>query len=182
MEDRKGNVSRKEYGPRKNEWIKLPEVLLIDEKGEKIGVIGTDQAREMAMKVGLDLVEVGPNVRPPVCKIMDYSKYIYEQKKKQRKNKGGKSKELKEFRFTPVIDIGDKNTRIRRALEFLEKSHPVRLTMVIKGRQSRDLAREVFTDILTKFEEYSSIEPELKFEENRYHITFIKKNGKTKDE
>lgn len=185
MDDREKSSSfvKKDFGPRKNEWIKLPEVLLITGKGENIGVVKTEEARRMALEAGLDLVEVGPNVRPPVCKIMDYSKYIYEQKKKQRKsNKAGKVKDLKEFRFTPVIDIGDMNTRIRRAVEFLEKGHPVRLTMVRKGRLPQELAKSTFDEILTKFSEYSSIEPEPKSEGNRIHITFLKKNGKIKNE
>ena len=127
---------KKDYGPRKNEWIRVPQVQLIGANGENIGVIDTDKARQLAQEAELDLVEVGASANPPVCKIMDFSKYIYQQNKKKREAAvNTKMKELKEFRFTPVMDIGDTEHRIKRALEFLSKGHPVKLTMVKKGRQ-----------------------------------------------
>ena len=171
---------RKKYGPRKNEWIRVEEVQLINEKGENVGVVKTEEAKRMAEEVELDLVEVGPNVRPPVCKIMDYSKYIYLQNKKSRSNKKGKTKETKEFRFTPVIDKADINHRIERAKEYLGKGYPVKLTMFIKGRQSREQASDVFDEILTNFADYSSIEPSPVKEGRNIFINF-KPNGKTKN-
>ncbi len=163
-----------------NEWIRVPEVLVINQKGENLGKLNTQEAIRIAKEAELDLVEVGPTSKPPVCRIMDYSKYVYEQNKKMRKNKAGKAKDLKEFRFSTVIDEGDKNTRIRRAHEFLEKDHPVRITVQRKGRQTREQAFAVFNDILTNFAEYSTIEPEPKSEGNRITITF-KKNGTSKN-
>jgi translation initiation factor IF-3 len=171
--------TNKEDSTRINEFIRSPKVLLIDEKGQSLGEITIESALEKAQKAGLDLVEVGATANPPVCKIMDYSKYVYEQKKKTRKSKT-KSKELKEFRFSPVIDVGDMNTRVRRALEFLEKDHPVRITVQKKGRQTYQQARQVFDEILTNFTEYSTIESEPKSEGNRITITF-KKNGTSKN-
>jgi translation initiation factor IF-3 len=135
----------------------------------------TPEALEKAKEMGLDLVEISPNAKPPVCKIMDYSKYMYRQEKKRRKNRQ-KSKDMKEFKFSPVIDIGDINTRVRRATEYLEKGHPVRITMYRRGRQSREQAEKVFEEILTNFEEYSTIEPKPKKEGRNMYITFIKKN------
>ncbi len=163
--------------PRRNEYIRLPQVQLITESGENIGTIDTDEARRMAKEAGLDLVEVSSNVRPPVCKIMDYSKYIYQQNKKKKKSK---TKELKEFRFSPVIDDGDMLHRINRAKQFIEKGHPVKITMQRKGRQSTEQAKEVFDEILTNFEDYCSIETEPKYEGRRISIT-LKSNGKTKN-
>ena len=87
---------RKDYGPRRNEYIRVPQVQLIGSKGENIGVVDTAKALSLAKEVGLDLVEVGAGINPPVCKIMDYSKYIYIQNKKTRQNKKGKLKETKE--------------------------------------------------------------------------------------
>lgn len=171
---------RKKYGPRKNEWIRVEEVQLIDDKGENIGVVKTSEAMRIAQEAGLDLVEVGPNVRPPVCKVMDYSKYIYLQNKKSRSNKKGKTKETKEFRFTPVIDKADIDHRVGRAKEYLKKGHPVKLTMYIKGRQSREQASDVFDEILTNFEDYSSIEPDSVKQGRNIFITF-KPDGKTKN-
>ena len=172
--------SNKDIGVRINDWIRVPKVLLIDEKGENLGEVDTIKAREMARAVELDLVEVGATSKPPVCRIMNYSKYIYEQKKKLRKNKTGKAKDLKEFRFSPVIDTGDMNTRVRRAKEFLEKGHPVKITTIKRGRQQFSQMKEVFDEILTNFTEYCSIEPEPKSEFNSISITF-KKDGKTKN-
>jgi translation initiation factor IF-3 len=84
---------------------------------------------------------------------------------------------MKEFKFSPVIDVGDINTRVRRATEYLEKGHPVRITMYRRGRQSREQAEKVFNEILTNFDEYSSIEPTPKKEGRNMYITFFKKNG-----
>jgi translation initiation factor IF-3 len=172
--------SNKEGATRINEWIRVPEVRVIDQEGNNLGAMSTDEARRLAKEAELDLVEVGASSKPPVCRIMDYSKFVYEQKKKLRKNKSGKAKELKEFRFSPVIDVGDFNTRVRRAVEFLEKDHPVRITVQKKGRQTYQQARQIFDEILTNFTEYSTIEPEPKSEGNRITITF-KKNGTSKN-
>jgi translation initiation factor IF-3 len=172
---------KKDFGPRKNEWIRVPEVQLIGAEGENLGVVETSKALVLAMEAGLDLVEVGATAKPPVCKIMDFSKYIYQQNKKKKATQvSSKMKELKEFRFTPVMDIGDTSHRIKRALEFLSKGHPVKLTMVKKGRQSKEIAQSVFNEILTNFADYSSIEAEPKMENNRISITY-RQNGKTKN-
>lgn len=171
---------KKDYGPRVNDYIRVPQVQLINEKGENLGIVETSKAKNLALEAGLDLVEVGATANPPVCKIMNLSKYLYEQSKKKRMNKGGKMKEQKEFRFTPVMDVGDKNYRIKRAKEFLQKGHQVRLTMVRKGRQNVDLTASVFTEILTNFTDYSSIDTEPKKEGNRIFITF-KADGKAKN-
>ncbi len=171
---------KKDLGTRVNEQIRVPKVLLIDSSGKNIGETDTYVALQMARDAELDLVEVGANSNPPVCRIMDYSKYIYEQKKKQRKNKAGKAKELKEFRFSVVIDKYDMDTRIRRASEFLEKGHPVKITVTRKGRQPYQQMKEVFSQILTNFTEYSSIESEPKSESNSISIT-LKGDGKTKN-
>jgi translation initiation factor IF-3 len=166
---------KKEKGPRKNEEIRVPEVMVVKDD-ENLGIMKTPDAIAEAKEKGVDLVEVGPKAKPPVCKMMDYSKYMYRQKKKQRKNRQ-KSKDMKEFKFSPVIDVGDINTRVRRSLEYLEKGHPVRISMYRRGRQSPEQAEKVFDEILTNFSEYSSIEPSPKKDGRNMYITFIKKNG-----
>ncbi len=173
--------SKKGIGTRVNEQIKVPKVLLIDNSGNNIGETNTYTALQMARDAQLDLVEVNPNDDPPVCKIMDYSKFIYEQKKKLRKNRMGKAKDLKEFRFSVVIDEADMNTKIKKASEFLEKGHPVKITVTRKGRQPYDRMKEVFSRILTNFTKYSSIESEHKIDSNSISIT-LKGDGKTKNE
>lgn len=169
---------KNEKGPRKNESIRVPEVMVVDDDEGQVGVMKTEEAIAQAKEQGLDLVEVAPKAKPPVCKIMDYSKYIYRQKKKARKNKKkSKQKDMKEFKFSPVIETADINTRVRRATEYLEKGHPVRITMYRKGRQSHEQAKKVFNEILTNFSEYSTIEPKAKEEGRNMYLTFIKKNG-----
>ena len=171
---------KKNLGPRVNEDIRVSEVQLVNEKGENVGIVQTKEAIQKAKEIGLDLVEVGANVQPPVCKIMDFSKFIYNQSKKLRLNKKAKTKELKEFRFSPVIDQGDIDHRVKRSKDFLSKGHQVKIVMQKKGRQSMDQAKDVFADILTNFTDYSSIESEPKYEGNRISITF-KPNGKTEN-
>jgi translation initiation factor IF-3 len=168
--------NKRDRGPRKNDMIRAPKVRVITDDGDNLGVMDTQEALAKAQELNLDLVEIGAKAKPPVCKIMDYSKYMYRQKKKQRKNRQ-KSKDMKEFKFSPVIDIGDINTRVRRATEYLEKGHPVRITMYRRGRQSREQAEKVFNEILTNFDEYSTIEPKPKKEGRNMYITYIKKNG-----
>lgn len=171
---------RKVYGPRRNEYIRADQIQLIGAKGENLGIVETSKAMELAKQNGLDLVEVGPNVEPPVCKIMDYAKYIYVQSKKSRGSKKGKAKETKEFRFTPVIEKADIEHRVKRAKEYLSKGHPVKIFMFRKGRQSKEQAEEVFNDILTNFTDYSSIETDSVREGNNIFLTF-KPNGKTQN-
>jgi translation initiation factor IF-3 len=170
--------NKKNKGPKKNDQIYVNKVRVITNDGENLGIMNTPEAIKKAKEKDLDLVEIGPTAKPPVCKIMDYSKYMYRQKKKQRKNKkNSKQKDMKEFKFSPVIEIADINTRVRRATEYLEKGHPVRITMYRKGRQSREQAKKVFNEILTNFDEYSTIEPKPKEEGRNMYSTFIKKNG-----
>lgn len=170
---------KKDFGPRRNEFIRTPEVLVIDEKGDNLGAMKIFDALKLAKEAELDLVEVAPNLVPPVCRIVDFAKYTYEQKKKERQHRVSK-KEMKEFKFSPVIDVHDKETRVRRAKEFLNEGHSVRLTMERKGRQNPELARSVFFDILTNFSDYTTIEPDPKTEGKRIFITY-KPNGKVKN-
>lgn len=159
--------------------IKAPELLLIDEDEGPLGVVSLQEALMKAQEADKDLIEVSANANPPVAKIMDYSKYVYEQnKKKKESSKKTKIKEMKEFRFSPVIAENDAAFRIRRAKEFLNKGHNVRITMYRKGRLSQQQAQTKFDEILTNFEGYSTIEPGPKREDRRIFLTF-KADGKT---
>lgn len=99
-----------------------------------IGVMPTKKALELAKEVGLDLVEVAPNSRPPVCRILDYGKYTYEQSKKQKDSKST-SQKLKEVKFRVKIDTHDYMTKIRRAEDFLDKGNKLKLTLMFRGRE-----------------------------------------------
>ena len=99
-----------------------------------IGVMQTKKALELAKSVGLDLVEVSPNSRPPVCRILDFGKYMYEQSKKQKESKST-SQKLKEVKFRVKIDTHDYLTKIRRAEDFLDKGNKLKLTLMFRGRE-----------------------------------------------
>jgi translation initiation factor IF-3 len=122
---------------RKNTRIRVPEVRLVDENGEQAGVVDTQEARRRAKELGLDLVEVSPNARPPVCKIMDYGKFLYQQRKKDKANKSTTkgSSQLKELRVRPAIDDHDLSYRLDNGRKFLISGHKVQVVCIFKGRQ-----------------------------------------------
>jgi translation initiation factor IF-3 len=125
---------------------------LIDENGENIGVIETQKALKMAQEKELDLVEVAPKVKPPVCKILSWSKFKYELSKRQRGSSKGKAKEMKEMRFTPFTSGGDISHKLKRVREFLSKKHPVKLTIRVKGRVQFDAVKAQLDKILKLLE------------------------------
>jgi translation initiation factor IF-3 len=119
-----------------NERIRIREVRLIDEEGQQIGIVPTRDAMEMARSRGLDLVEVAPNAIPPVCRIMDYGKFRYEQSRKERESRRNQHViELKEVRIRPKIDDHDLETKGRQAAKFLDAGDKVKLTVTFRGRE-----------------------------------------------
>jgi len=121
---------------RVNERIRIREVRLIDEEGTQIGIIPTRDAMEMARSRGLDLVEVAPNAVPPVCRIMDYGKFRYEQSRKERESRRNQHViELKEVRIRPKIDDHDLETKGRQAAKFLDAGDKVKMTVLFRGRE-----------------------------------------------
>ena len=120
---------------RVNRQIRIPEVRLIDQNGDQVGVIKTDDARRMAEDAGLDLVEVSPTAVPPVCRILDFGKFKYEQRKKERSGTKPHSSQLKELRVRPMIDKHDLDYRLKQGREFLQEGHKVQVVCVFKGRQ-----------------------------------------------
>lgn len=136
---RKGrSLEKPDSGPqyRRNRQIRIREVRLIDENGEQVGIVPTSEALELAQRAGLDLVEVSPNARPPVCRILDFGKFKYEQKKKERgSGKKSPGSQLKELRVRPAIDRHDLEYRLDKGREFLEKGHKVQVVCIFRGRQ-----------------------------------------------
>ena len=121
---------------RVNERIRIREVRLIDDAGEQVGIIATRDALEMARERGLDLVEVAPNAVPPVCRLMDYGKFRYEQSRKERESRRNQHViELKEVRIRPKIDDHDLETKGRQAAKFLDSGDKVKLTVLFRGRE-----------------------------------------------
>ena len=123
-------------GPKANEQIEAAEVRLIDAEGGQVGVVGISEAISMAVDSGLDLVEVSPNVSPPVCKILDLGKYKYEaQKKKSEARKKQKIIELKEIKFRPNIEQHDYDVKMRAMRRFLDDGDKVKVTLRFRGRE-----------------------------------------------
>lgn len=119
-----------------NEKIRLPEVRLIDDAGNQHGVIAINVALEMAKEAGLDLVEVAPQANPPVCKILDYGKYKFEQEKKLRESKKKqKLVKMKEIRMQPKIEKHDLEFKAKHVKEFLEEGNKVKVTVRFRGRE-----------------------------------------------
>ncbi|MEM9196213.1 MAG: translation initiation factor IF-3 [Pseudomonadota bacterium] len=126
----------RDTGPRVNDRIRAPEIRLIGADGENVGVIPPREALSMAQETGLDLVEISPNATPPVCKIMDYGKFKYEQQKKAAEaRKNQKVIEVKEVKFRPNIDDHDYGVKMRNVVKFLEEGDKVKVTLRFRGRE-----------------------------------------------
>ena len=119
-----------------NENIICPEVRLIGSDGHNVGVVSPEKALELSEEAGLDLVEISPNASPPVCKIMDYGKYKYEQQKKESEaRKNQKIIEVKEIKFRPGTDTHDYEVKMRSVTKFLENGDKVKITLLFRGRE-----------------------------------------------
>jgi translation initiation factor IF-3 len=154
-------------GPRINEDIRVPRVLLIDEHGEKQGVMPTGSALEAAQEAGLDLVEVSPNSDPPVCKILDYGKYKFEeQKKKGAARKRQKLVEIKEIKLRPNIDTHDYDVKARAMHRFFEEGDKVKVTLRFRGGEMRhpELGMKLLLQVRTDFEPVAKVEYEPRME------------------
>jgi translation initiation factor IF-3 len=154
-------------GPRINEDIRVPRVLLIDEAGEKQGVMPTTAALEAAQEAGLDLVEVSPNSDPPVCKILDYGKYKFEeQKKKGVARKRQKLIEIKEIKLRPNIDTHDYDVKARAMHRFFEEGDKVKVTLRFRGGEMRhpELGMKLLQQVRLDFEPVAKVEYEPRME------------------
>ncbi len=133
-----GQFQRRNTDPfasiRRNHRIKVPQVRVISPEGKQLGILDTPKAVNLALEVGLDLVEVAPNATPPVCRIMDFGKYVYEEQKKHSHSKSTASK-IKEIEFTARIAPNDFNTKLRHAEEFLDHGNKVKLRLKFRGRE-----------------------------------------------
>ena len=151
------------------EQIKVSQVLVIGPNGEQMGVKNINDALTIASYAGLDLVLINGNSEPNVCKIMDYNKFKYEKAKKQKealKKQKASNMELKEYRLSPVIDVGDFDTKVRNASKYLEKGHKVKLSIRFKGRQIAhpELAEEVLKKFASRVENFAVVEQKAKLE------------------
>jgi len=144
-----------------NKAIRVKEVLLIDEKGEKRGVVHIKEALRLAYDVGLDLVEVGANSKPPVCKIMDYGQLKYDHKKKMQEAKKKQTViKVKELKMRPKIENHDFEVKAKKLVTFIEAGYKVRLVVRFRGREIiyADSAKEILNKLYEKVSELATIE------------------------
>jgi len=147
--------------------ILAPQVRLIDSEGKQVGVLPIGEAREIASEADLDLVEISPNAEPPVCRVMDYGKFRFEESKKlQTARKKQKQIQVKEIKFRPGTDIGDYKIKLRKLVEFLEEGDRVKVTLRFRGREMahQELGMELLQRVKADLEPYGAVEQEPKME------------------
>ena len=157
----------KDRGPKSNNRINSPEVQVINSSGENLGIINTNEAIAMAKEEGLDLIEIAPNAKPPVCKIIDIGKYKYDaQKKANIAKKKQKKIELKEIKMRPVTETHDYEFKVKNAKKFISKGDKVKFTIRFKGRelQHSHLGKELMDRIKADMNEVGKVELHPKFD------------------
>jgi|TARA_B110000881_G_scaffold206266_1_gene209450 translation initiation factor IF-3 len=157
----------KDRGPKSNNRINSPEVQVINSSGENLGILNTNEAISMAKEEGLDLIEIAPNAKPPVCKIIDMGKYKYDaQKKANVAKKKQKKVELKEIKMRPVTETHDYEFKVKNAKKFISKGDKVKFTIRFKGRelQHSHLGRELMDRIKVDMNEVGKVELHPKFD------------------
>ena len=157
----------KPKGPRVNNRITSPEVQVISREGDNLGILNISEAISKAKDQGLDLIEIAPNAKPPVCKVMDMGKFKYDQQKKANKAKRNQKKvELKEIKLRPVTGIHDYTFKIKNAQKFISKGDKVKFTIKFKGRelQHTHLGNELMDKIKHDMENVGKVELQPKFD------------------
>ena len=157
----------KDKGPKSNNRITSPEVQVIGSDGDNIGILNTNEAISMAKEQGLDLIEIAPNAKPPVCKIIDMGKFKYDaQKKANVAKKKQKIVLLKEIKMRPVTETHDYDFKVKNAKKFIEKGDKVKFTIRFKGRelQHSHLGRELMDKIKVSMQDIGKVELHPKFD------------------
>ena len=163
-----------------NDRIRVPRVKVVDENGVMLGEMPTLQAVQIARERGFDLVEVAGEARPPVCKLLDYGKYKYEQKKKTHKSKAHQHiQKVKEIRLRPLTDEHDLETKLKKAHEFLAEGDKVLVTIFFRGREQahKEHGREMMGRIKKYLDEVGKVEHDLSMTGPRMQITLMPKPG-----
>ena len=168
-EFRQNNFQKRtrDKGPKSNNRINSPEVQVIASSGENLGILNTNEAISMAKEEGLDLIEIAPNAKPPVCKIIDIGKYKYDaQKKANQAKKKQKKIEVKEIKLRPVTETHDYQFKIKNAQKFISKGDKVKFTIRFKGRelQHSHLGEELMDKIKVDMQEVGKVELDPRFD------------------
>ncbi|HAT11794.1 MAG TPA: translation initiation factor IF-3 [Planctomycetes bacterium] len=165
---------------RVNEKIRAPQIRLIDENGGQVGVMTVEEARSRAVAAGYDLVEVAADAKPPVCRIMDYGKYLFELQKKERLAKAHAHKaDTKEVRLKPFTDVGDFDIKVKHARAFMEEGHKVAILLQFRGRElsHRELGIDMIRRFATALADLGKMEQEPRLEGKRMHALIAPKAG-----
>ncbi len=158
-----------------NEQIRDKEVRVISETGEQLGVMSSKEAMKLAEEAGVDLIKIAPTATPPVCKIMDYGKYRYEQARREKEaKKKQKTIEVKEVRLSPNIDTNDLNTKVNMARKFLTKGDKVKVTLRFRGRELAHVntSKAILDEFAELLSDVAVVEKPAKFE-GRSMIMFL---------
>lgn len=150
-----------------NEEIRCKEIRLVDDEGQQLGVMAPKEAAKIAAQKGLDLVEVAPNANPPVCRIMNYGKFKYEQSKKEREaKKNQKVITVKEVKLRPNIEENDFQTKARNAMKFLRSGDKVKVTIMFRGREIThpELGKALCDRLAAEVKDFAKVEKEAKVE------------------
>ena len=166
-----------------NQDIKIPKVRLIDANGEQVGIVPTAQAIKMAAEQELDLVEIAPQADPPVCKIIDYGKFVYEQQKREKQQKKNQQVSVvKEIRLHPNTDTHDFDFKARHAVNFIEEGNKVKVAVIFKGRELAytDLGRKLLERFIERLDEVAKVEQDIRFEGRTMHTILAPQKSKKK--
>ena len=164
-----------------NEEIRDKELRVIGAEGGQLGIMSAEEANRIAEEQGLDLVKISPNAVPPVCKIMDYSKFCFDQKKREKEaKKNQRVVEVKEIRMSPSIDTNDLNTKVKSALKFLGDGNRVKVSVRFRGREMAhtDIGEKLLLDFAEACSEAATMEKNPKLEGRFMAIFLATKNSK----
>ena len=164
---------------RVNHLIRVPEVRVIGPEGEQLGVLKTSEALKQAKEVGYDLVEVAPNSDPPVCRIMDFGKFKYEQSKKEHKiRQHQKSTQVKEIKLRPRTDKHDLETKVRQIRTFIADGNKTKVTVMFRGREmaNQELGRVAMGKVIEEVSEFGVIESAPRMEGRNLYMSVAPKH------
>lgn len=161
-----------------NEQIRDPEIRVVGENGEQLGIMSSAEALNKAREMGLDLIKIAPTAKPPVCKIVDYGKYRYEQIRREKDaRKKQKVTEVKEIRLSPNIDINDLNTKANQARKFITKGDKVKVSLRFRGREMAHIntGREIIDNFVEKLSDCAVVDKAAKMEGRSLVVILTKK-------